>query len=72
MPKISCEVCLPDIHQYYDDSYDIVANNQKLISMAISHPQGARLLASGRVVILRDEVCSQHNELIIIDLPAAL
>jgi antiviral helicase SKI2 len=61
MPKISCDVCLPNINQYYDDSYDIVANNQKLISMAMGHPQGAKLLASGRVVVLRDGVRCHHG-----------
>jgi antiviral helicase SKI2 len=61
MPKLSCEVCLPDINQYYNDSYDIVANNQKLISMAMGHPQGAKLLASGRVVVLHDGVRCQHE-----------
>lgn len=59
MPKLSCEACLPDIGKYYDDSNGIVANNQAMLLMATSHPHGARLLASGRVVVLRDEVCSR-------------
>ncbi|KIM88714.1 hypothetical protein PILCRDRAFT_2912 [Piloderma croceum F 1598] len=54
MEKLSCEVCLPDINGYYDDSYGVVAINQNLISMAICHPQGVKLLASGRVVVLHD------------------
>jgi antiviral helicase SKI2 len=61
MPKLSCEVCSPDINEYYDDSYDIIENNQKLISMAAGHPQGAKLLASGRVVVLHDGVCHQFK-----------
>jgi antiviral helicase SKI2 len=61
MPKLNCEVCLPDINEYYDDSYEIVANNQRLISMATGHPQGAKLLASGRVVVLHDGVRYQHK-----------
>jgi antiviral helicase SKI2 len=56
MQKLSCEVCLPDINRYYDDSHDVVENNQKLIALAIGHPQGAKLLTSGRVVVLHDGV----------------
>src|ERR1700733_10180690 len=61
MEKLSCEACLPDINGYYDDSYDVVAINQKLISMAIRHPQGVKLLASGRVVVLHDGVRCRHE-----------
>jgi antiviral helicase SKI2 len=61
MPKLSCDVCLPDINEYYDDCYDIVTNNQKLISMAIGHSQGAKLLASGRVIVVRDGVSGQKK-----------
>lgn len=60
MPTLSCEVCNPDIAQYYDNSWKIVEKNQRLISMAAGHPQGAKLLSSGRIVVLRDGVCSQE------------
>lgn len=63
MRKLTCEICLPDITQYYDDIYDIVENNQRLISMAIRHPQGSKLLNSGRVVVLRDPVRRQLETL---------
>ncbi|KAF8640787.1 hypothetical protein AX17_000436 [Amanita inopinata Kibby_2008] len=52
--KLACDVCLPDIHAFYDDSVDAVELNQKLLNMSSSHPQGSRTLTAGRVVILRD------------------
>ena len=61
MEKLSCEVCLPDINEYYDDSHDVVAINQRLISMAMCHPQGVKLLASGRVVVLHDGVRRRYE-----------
>ncbi|KAJ7204463.1 antiviral helicase [Mycena pura] len=54
LPKLNCNVCQPDIEGFYDDSFAIVSFNQRLLAMAVSHPQGAKLLASGRVVVLRD------------------
>lgn len=59
MPKLSCDVCEPDINRYYDGSSQIVGRNQRLILMAASHPQGAKLLSSGRVVVVRDGVCNR-------------
>lgn len=56
MPKLSCELCLPDINHYYDDSFKIVSKNQSLLSMASGHPQGSKLLAPGRVIVVRDGV----------------
>lgn len=60
MPKLDCELCLPDIGRYYDDSFNVVVNNQILLSMAASHPQGSKVLASGRVVVVRDGVGHMH------------
>jgi len=54
--KLSCEVCLVDINEFYDDSFDIVALNQIILSKAVSNHHGSKLLAPGRVVILHDEV----------------
>ncbi|KAF7302996.1 ATP-dependent RNA helicase [Mycena kentingensis (nom. inval.)] len=54
LPKLSCDVCQPDISRFYDDSFAIVAANQRLLTMAVGHPQGTKLLSSGRVVVLRD------------------
>ncbi|RDB28581.1 hypothetical protein Hypma_015957 [Hypsizygus marmoreus] len=54
LQKLECDICLPDIYDFYDDSFDIVELNQRLLAMAISHPQGMKSLLAGRVVILRD------------------
>lgn len=47
---------MTDINFFYDESFDILALNERLLTMAIGHPQGSRSLQSGRVVILRDGV----------------
>ncbi|KAF9469690.1 antiviral helicase [Collybia nuda] len=54
LAKLECNACLPDINAFYDDSYDILDYNRRLLVMAVSHPQGAKSLVTGRVVILRD------------------
>jgi antiviral helicase SKI2 len=56
LQKLSCEVCLQDIDELYEISSDILTLNQKLLSMAVDHPQRIKLLVTGRVVILRDGV----------------
>ncbi|KAJ7103133.1 antiviral helicase [Mycena belliarum] len=61
LPKLSCDVCQSDINSFYDDSFAIVSSNQRLLTMAVSHPQGAKTLASGRVVILRDAHFKSNN-----------
>jgi antiviral helicase SKI2 len=54
--KLDCDVCLPEINTYYSEMAEMVHLNQRLLNMAVSHPQGARTLVGGRVVILRDGV----------------
>jgi antiviral helicase SKI2 len=54
--KLDCEICLQDIDEYYDLNSLVISQTQQLIAMAADHPQGSKLLASGRVVILRDGV----------------
>ncbi|TFY77479.1 hypothetical protein EWM64_g6533 [Hericium alpestre] len=54
LPKLECDICLEDIHKYYDTSADLVDLNQRIISMAASHPHGSKSLMAGRVVVLRD------------------
>ncbi|KAG6873825.1 hypothetical protein C0995_010437 [Termitomyces sp. Mi166 len=44
LQKLSCDICLPDINDFYDDAFDIATLNQKLLSMAAAHPQAAILL----------------------------
>ncbi|KAK7465266.1 Antiviral helicase ski2 [Stygiomarasmius scandens] len=52
--KLQCEVCGPDIEQYYDDSAEVINLNQRLLTMAKGDRRGTKLLESGRVVVLRD------------------
>ncbi|KAG5647663.1 hypothetical protein DXG03_008386 [Asterophora parasitica] len=54
LKNLDCDICLTDIGSFYDESFRIVALNQKLLSMAVAHPQGAKTIAGGRVIILRD------------------
>ncbi|KAG6897960.1 hypothetical protein C0992_008350 [Termitomyces sp. T32_za158] len=54
LQKLECDICSPDISEFYDNALEIVTLNQKLLSMAISHPQGVKSMLGGRVVILRD------------------
>ncbi|KAJ3482942.1 hypothetical protein NLI96_g6642 [Meripilus lineatus] len=51
LPKLSCEVCLPDISKYYDQVAEIIQCNDRLVSR---HPQLPKILSAGRVVVLRD------------------
>ncbi|KAI0778677.1 antiviral helicase [Trametes elegans] len=54
LPQLSCDLCSPDIEAYYDTAFDIVDKNQQLLTMAAGTPGGAKLLSTGRVVVLRD------------------
>lgn len=56
LPKLDCPNCLPDIFGHYEASRKIVENNQTQLEMALGHPQGSKLLAAGRVIVLRDGV----------------
>ncbi|KAH8119970.1 antiviral helicase [Phellopilus nigrolimitatus] len=55
MPKLDCDMCLPDIKSYYDISAQIAELNLKLISTAYGNQQGVKSLGQGRVLILRDD-----------------
>ncbi|KAH8099717.1 antiviral helicase [Cristinia sonorae] len=55
LPKLSCDVCNPDIGQLYDTSKGIVTCNTLMLTMLCNHPASSKLLCPGRVVILRDE-----------------
>jgi len=56
MQRLDCDICLQDIEDYYDTTVDMIDHSQRLLSMAADNPHGAKLLSSGRVVILRDGV----------------
>ncbi|KAG5639554.1 hypothetical protein H0H81_012225 [Sphagnurus paluster] len=59
--KLECDICLEDIERLYDDSLSIVRLNERLLKMAVAHPQGAKVMAGGRVVILRDGHFRTHT-----------
>lgn len=56
MPKLDCEICLPDIKSFYDLSAQIVDLNLKLLNLAMLSPHGGRSFGQGRIIILRDDV----------------
>ena len=56
MPKLDCNICLPDIDLYYDETAEIVEKNGRLVEIALRYPEGSKILNAGRVVILRDGV----------------
>ncbi|KAL0576871.1 Antiviral helicase ski2 [Marasmius crinis-equi] len=54
LKKLNCDVCGPDIEEFYDLNAEIVDLNRKLVEMSSGHPQGAKSFQAGRVVVLRD------------------
>ncbi|EGO31119.1 ATP-dependent RNA helicase [Serpula lacrymans var. lacrymans S7.9] len=66
LPKLQCEVCLPDIEHYYDDTSTIVQHNGRLLAMVISNPSNSNMLASGRVAVLRDSHFRSNNVAILL------
>ncbi|KAL0951772.1 hypothetical protein HGRIS_008443 [Hohenbuehelia grisea] len=61
LPQLSCEICAQDIHSFYDASREITECSRQILEMAVGHPQGAKTIASGRVVILRDAHFRRNN-----------
>lgn len=60
MQRLDCEICLQDIEDYYDTTVGIIDHNQRLLSIAGGSYHGAKVLSSGRVVILRDGVSKRR------------
>jgi len=56
LQPVECEICLQDIDAYYDACHDVVKRNQTLLQLALSRPQGAKLMSPGRVVVVKDGV----------------
>ncbi|THH29341.1 hypothetical protein EUX98_g4845 [Antrodiella citrinella] len=55
LPRLSCDICSPDISQLYETSKAIITCNNKMLKMVSDHPSSSRVLCPGRVVVLRDE-----------------
>ncbi|KAK2461501.1 hypothetical protein APHAL10511_005964 [Amanita phalloides] len=52
--KLHCKICVPDVEAFYDESFEIVELNQQLLNMAVGYTQTSKMLASGRIIILKD------------------
>lgn len=68
LPNLNCDLCTQDIDAYYDDCFDVAKKNQSLLQLAISKPQGAKLLSSGRVIVIRDSHFSSATLAILLKL----
>ncbi|TFK77500.1 antiviral helicase [Pluteus cervinus] len=66
MTKLDCSTCQPAIDTYYDTSLEIVHYNAKILQMAVHHPQGTKILAPGRVVIVHDSHFRTSNTAILL------
>ncbi len=55
---------MPDIESFYDTSHAIVLYNESLLQMVTNAARTSKLLAPGRIIILRDHVgalyCSNY------------
>ena len=63
MPSLDDSPRIRDIRQYYKLSSRMVALNQQVTDAAMLHGSTSKLFAAGRVVILRDQVCSHVSPL---------
>ncbi|KAJ3855058.1 antiviral helicase [Lentinula lateritia] len=71
LPKLHCDLCTPDIEEYYDNSAQILYLNQRLLSLATRHSRGNKYLDAGRVVILRDGHFQYNNIAVLLKLAPA-
>ena len=63
MPSLDDSPRIRDIRQYYELSSRMVALNQQVTDAAMLHGPTSKLFTAGRVVILRDQVCSNVSPL---------
>ncbi|ORX40739.1 NUC185 domain-domain-containing protein [Kockovaella imperatae] len=54
LPKVTCDKCAKDIMAFYDLSAEIVRLNTQLLKTASWNPQAGKILAPGRVIVLRN------------------
>ncbi|KAI9570217.1 ATP-dependent RNA helicase [Boletus coccyginus] len=54
MPALQCDICLSDIESYYNAQSTVVSYNKRLFSMAAGGASNQNVLATGRIVILRN------------------
>ncbi|KAF9075050.1 antiviral helicase [Rhodocollybia butyracea] len=70
LQKLQCDVCNPDIEEFYDISAEIVDLNRRLLSVATRLARGSKTFDAGRVVVLRDRHF-QYNNIGVLIKPAA-
>lgn len=56
MRELQCDICSSDIERYYDAQRTVVNHNKRLFSMAVGGATNQNVLATGRIVILRNSV----------------
>lgn len=56
LAKLDCDQCNSDIERFYDLSQMLVDQNESLLTMTAKRFHGSKLMAPGRVVVLRDHV----------------
>ncbi|KAF8915101.1 antiviral helicase [Mucidula mucida] len=66
LAKLECDICVPDIESFYDTSHAIVLYNESLLQMVTNAARTSKLLAPGRVIILRDHHFKRNNAAILL------
>lgn len=61
LPHLECEICSSDITDYYTCCAQMVSLSEQMLTAAVNHPQGHKILSSGRVVVLRDSVSASAD-----------
>lgn len=61
LPHLECEICSSDITDYYTCCAQMVSLSEQMLTAAVNHPQGHKILSSGRVVVLRDSHFNKNN-----------
>lgn len=61
LKKLECDICVPDIEWYYESVADIVEWNSQLLLMDTEYYKRSKQLLQGRIVVLRDGVCTHAN-----------
>jgi antiviral helicase SKI2 len=57
LPQLKCDICEPDLKEFYEVSSSYQKLTQRLILRASVDPRGSKWFAPGRVVLVRNGVC---------------
>jgi antiviral helicase SKI2 len=61
LKKFECDICKPEIEWYYESVADIVEWSSQLLLMDTGYHKSSKQLLQGRIVVLRDGVCTHVN-----------